>query len=156
MLTNRPFCFSTRALASNTEGKRPRSALQPYLDHNLPTSLDLHSLSRRHNPRNLANAAEQPVSSVIHPSTLSRGDGVDLGRFVGVCREPVRRQSSEKRSGGRRSVLGGRGRGGGERDGRDSRTGTGSSRFERSSRDDCSEVGGGSREGFQPRKGGST
>lgn len=50
-----PLLFFHQSIRFKHEGKRPRSAQQPYLDHNLPTSLNLHPLSGRHNPRILAH-----------------------------------------------------------------------------------------------------
>ena len=52
-----PLLFLHQSTRFKHEGKRPRLAQQPYLDHNLPTSLNLHPLSGRHNPRILAHPA---------------------------------------------------------------------------------------------------
>lgn len=104
--TNCTRCFSTRAFATDGQrGIRLNTLFHSSLIGLGLTSVTIHPFPSGKHPRSPADSTDQPVLSVVHPSTLGSGERIDRRRFISIRVELVRRKAFEQTLRGRRAVF---------------------------------------------------
>jgi hypothetical protein len=106
MCTSCMRCFSTRAFATE---ERREIRLNTLFHSSLMalglTSVTIHPFPSSKHPRRPADSTDQPVLSVVHPSTLGSGERIDRRWLIGIRVEFVRRKAFEQTLCGRRAVF---------------------------------------------------